>query len=496
MKWMRVAFAAFLAMTVNVACGSAMVPVEDWVVLTTEGQEWTSCGLDLECGVVEVPVDYRNPESDSIRIAVNVHRAIVQDERIGYLFVNPGGPGESGVDLVRDALFDAFAEDLISHFDIVGFDPRGVGLSEPDFACGVPGEQLDLLATIAMPIDTAEETEAGEAAANLCIQSMGQAGGLLHSEYVARDMDEIRKVLGAETISYLGYSYGSTLGVWYATLFPQQVRAMVVDGADNPVDPAATHEERVRESVEETAPFADLLGQALAACADPQCPMYDHGDPVDYYMQAAEKLELVNLAAEHPLAGAMGVISTLYSEETWPLLWEGLFELNENDDPSLLHEFAMFQLGDEPGAANITEHINCLDGWVLQPELDRQIQLQDTAASDAIIDRDFPLLEVLNLSTPSACPFYDQFAPVPLDKPLDGGDVPILIIGNHADPATPFSESEELATLTLSNAYLVETSHASHTVYPNNQCVNNHVHKVLLERKFPSERRVLCERED
>ena len=85
----------------------------------------------------------------------------------------------------------------------------------------------------------------GEAAANLCIESMGPAGGLLHSEYVARDMDEIRQILGAEQISYFGYSYGSTLGVWYATLFPDSVRAMVVDGADNPVEqsryPAGTH---------------------------------------------------------------------------------------------------------------------------------------------------------------------------------------------------------------------------------------------------------------
>ena len=497
MKWMRVVLAAFLAVAVGVACDYPMVIEEDQAAPAVEGQEWTSCGPDnnLECGFVEVPADYRNPEAGSIRIAINVHRATAQDERIGYLLVNPGGPGESGTAVVRDLLFGVFAEDLIKRFDILGFDPRGVGLSEPDFACGAPGEQLGLLATIDMPVDTAEEVEAGEAAANLCIQSMGPVGGLLHSEYVVRDMDEIRKALGGDQISYMGFSYGSALGVWYATLFPQHVRAMVVDGADDPVDAADTLEERVSQRVEEAAPFAGLLAQALAACADPECPIYNDGDPVDYYMQAAEKLELVNAVANHPSAGAMGIVTTLYRQETWPLLWEGLFKLKENDDPSLLHEFSVFQLGDEPGAVSFTEHVNCLDKWVLQPELDRQAQLEVTAGADVVIDRDFPLLGVLTLSPPSACPYFDQFAPAPLDRPLDGGDVPILIIGNHSDPATPFTESEQLATQTLSNGYLVETSHPSHIVYPKNQCVNSHVHNVLLETKFPDEQRVYCEPE-
>ena len=197
--------------------------------------EWSLCEFILECGFVEVPADYRNPDAGSVKIAVNVRRADHQDQRIGYLFVNPGGPGASGLELVQDSEF-AFADELMARFDIIGFDPRGVGASEPEFACGAPGEQLALLNSIDGDIDTPEETATGEAAANLCIESMGPVGGLLHSEYVARDMDEIRRALGAEQISYLGFSYGSELGVWYATLFPESVRAMVVDGADNPVD--------------------------------------------------------------------------------------------------------------------------------------------------------------------------------------------------------------------------------------------------------------------
>ena len=410
--------------------------------------------------------------------------------------MNPGGPGASGVDLLDGIPFGLFTDEVVAHFDIVGFDPRGVGASEPEFACGGPGEQLALLATIDGDIDTPDEIAAGEAAANLCIQSMGPIGGLLHSEYVANDMDEIRKALGAEQISYLGFSYGSTLGVWYATLFPGSVRAMVVDGADNPVDAATTRQERVDEAIEEVSPFAASLKQALVACANPRCPIYNDGDPVGYFKQAVAKLDLVNAAAgNHPLAGFFGVISTLYSEEAWPSLWRGLFELNENDDPSTLLRFAMIQFGPDPTAARFTSHVNCLDGWVLQPELDRTTLLDDSVIIDAAIEEMFPLLALIDPKFPSACVFYDQFAPTPLEGPLDGGGVPILVVGNRSDPFTPFSESEELVTETISNGYLVETSHFSHVVYPNNQCVNDHVHRVLIDGMYPSERRLFCERE-
>ena len=168
----------------------------------SEGIEWSPCEDGLRCGFVQVPADYRDPDADNINIAVNVRRADFQDERVGYLFVNPGGPGGSGLELVQNSEF-AFDYEILDGFDIIGFDPRGVGASEPEFACGAPGEQLALLNSIDGDIDTPEETATGEAAANLCIESMGPVGGLLHSEYVARDMDEIRKALGAEQISYL-----------------------------------------------------------------------------------------------------------------------------------------------------------------------------------------------------------------------------------------------------------------------------------------------------
>ena len=233
--------------------------------LASEKIDWTRCDYaDLgafECGYLEVPADYRDPDAGSINIALIVHRATLPEERIGYLLINPGGPGQSGVEFALGAGVGVFSDAIAERFDIVGFDPRGVGLSEtvtlvlalsgielsavgggsgPEFACGDLGEQNELLAGIEGDFDTPEEIADGEAAANLCIESMGMVGALLGTEYVARDMDEVRKALGVEQISYYGASYGSAVGVWYATLFPDSIRAMVVDGADNPVDQADT----------------------------------------------------------------------------------------------------------------------------------------------------------------------------------------------------------------------------------------------------------------
>lgn len=459
-----------------------------------ESIEWEEIEEGVDVGFVLVPLDYGDPGAGELAIAVLVHRATRPDNRIGYLLVNPGGPGGSGLDMAYAAAFgEGFSADVIERFDIVGFDPRGVGLSEPIFECGVPGEQLSLLLTIDPPYDSAEELAAGEAAAQLCAASMGPAAGFLHSEFVARDMDEIRRALGADHISYYGASYGSTLGVWYATLFPQHVRAMVVDGADNPVDDLSSQEARIASGIEEAAQFEVLLGEALDACDSPSCPIHNDGDPRGFLAANAHRLaEVADATNGSPLSGALGVITTLYAEETWPLLWQGLADLVERDDPSILAEFAMVQLGDSTGGTTFTEHINCLDSWVLYPQLDRQTRLGDEVAEAAAIEEQLPLLNLLEMNAPSTCVFYDTIAPPAFDGPLDGGGAPILVIGNPSDPATPYSESQELVEETLSNGHLLAADHPAHVAYPANACAVEAVHAVLIELAPPSDRAGVC----
>ena len=472
-------------------------PADGSPAILESNVRWIDCDVvGLECGVVTVPLDYRDPAAGELALTIAVHRATDPDRRIGYLVVNPGGPGASGVDMAAWALDGpgvVFTGPVLERFDIVGFDPRGVERSEPSFVCGEPGAQLALLSQVELPFDDAEEFAAGEEAALLCVESMGAAAGLLHSEYVARDMDEIRKALGAEQISYFGVSYGATLGVWYATLFPESVRAMVVDGADNPLDDVSTVEARVANVIDELRQFEVLLGEALDACDQPECPIYNDGDPRGYFKENVGALDAVAEATGgNPLAGALSIITPLYSEEAWPYLWIGYALLVEADDPSLLAELARFQLGDSHGGTTFVEHVNCLDSWVLHPQLDRHVRLSDETAMEEAVRRELPLLAHLEFTAPGTCPFYDLLDLGSFSGTLDGGDVPIVVIGNPRDPATPLSESVELVEETLSNGYLVEAEHLAHGVYPNNECANEIIHRALIDLVLPEERTTIC----
>ena len=495
----------------RVLCEEEAIPLAAAQRELSRVEKWTEdCNPNIDCLVVTVPADYQDPEAGFIAVMVVVHKATSPEERIGYLFVNPGGPGSSAADLVAATPYGKFfSEKIVERFDIVGMDPRGVGYSEPAFACGAPGDLFTRLAAIELPLDTAAEIAAGEAAAHLCLEFMGPVGGRLHTEYVVRDMDEIRQLLGADQITYLGFSYGSMIGVWYATLFPQSTRAMVVDGARNPRAKAAgppSVEEQIGALDNILQPREAALEAALQACDDPTtCPIYHDGDPVGYFLQAVSKLGLADRTVGHPQAGYMGIISPLYDETQWPDLWRGLFELQEHDDPSVLLELGRRQLqGKEYGEVTVTAHINCLDQWVLEPELlASRSQLPDDPASEEGEDATYyeypPLHSAIfatTLSLPEQCNFYGPFAPEPFAGTLDGSDTPILVVGNYLDVTTPFVDSEALATETLSNGYLVETAHYKHVVYNENSCVNALVDRVLLDRVFPDERRVVCERED
>ena len=131
--------------------------------------------------------------------------------------------------------------------------------------------------------------------------------------------------------------------------------------------------------------------------------------------------------------------------------------------------------------------MNCLDSWALDPQLDREVRLGDEAAMMAAFEERFPLLSLMEVNAPATCPFYDRFAPAAFEHPLDGGGVPILVIGNPTDPATPFTESQELVDDTLADGHLLEADHPAHVVYPAHACAVAAVHSVLIDLVPPSE---------
>ena len=462
------------------------------LALPVETIDWEPCGDLTECGTVEVPIDYRDPSLGTLSIAVNVRRSPDPDERLGYLFVNPGGPGASAVEIVEFIQAIGTPPELLEAFDIVGMDPRGVGGSEPVFACGSGIEQFEIVSQIDELPDTSEEIAIGNAASLLCETSMGAAAGNMGTDVVVQDMDEVRKALGAEQISYLGFSYGSTLGGWYATKFPERVRAMVVDGAANPLARADTVEEAIDLARITTGPIEEQFAAALASCNSDACPIFNDGDPEAVWYEAAQKLDIVADAAEgSSFAAELGITGSLYSQTQWPDLHQAIADLNENDDPSgFLAAVDVATIGQGVNAANITLHVNCLDQWALfnetaQEQVALALELEDDV--EAALDGEYPLTQAIDLpETATVCPHVGEALDAPvLDRAYDGGGVPIVVIGNTSDPITPFVQSEQFALDVLSNGYLVRVEHPQHVVYPGNNCVIDIVHAALIDLELP-----------
>ncbi|WP_434081487.1 alpha/beta fold hydrolase [Sanguibacter sp. Z1732] len=195
--------------------------------------DWTDCGDRHRCTRVQVPMDYDDPDGDTIELAVKVAEALGTSE--GALFVNPGGPGSSGLEFL-DSVDAMFSGPILQRFDVVGFDPRGVG--ESDAVRCLDSEGLDSYYGSFFEVTTdagwedfvATETDYGQE----CLENTGDLLGFVDTVSAAQDLDVLRAVMGEDSMTYLGYSYGTFLGATYAEHFPDRVHRLVLDGAMNP----------------------------------------------------------------------------------------------------------------------------------------------------------------------------------------------------------------------------------------------------------------------
>src|SRR5690606_12476359 len=200
--------------------------------------EWDDCAEGFECATIDAPRDWHNPGDGTIELAMTRPADRPADPQ-SSLLVNPGGPGGSGIEYVQSSVdYDGFGEALLDDFDIVGFDPRGVGESSP-VAC-LDADAMDhYLYDVPEGARGSEEWEAdlearAETFAEGCEDASGELLPFITTEQSARDIALLRAVLGDTKLNYLGFSYGTYLGATYAELFPQNTGRLVLDGAMDP----------------------------------------------------------------------------------------------------------------------------------------------------------------------------------------------------------------------------------------------------------------------
>lgn len=442
--------------------------------LYSQQLDWYDCNSGFECADVVAPLDWTNPTEEFLELAL-VRK---QDtENLTPLLVNPGGPGSSGFDFVVDSYDSLGTEYLRENFQVIGFDPRGVGESEP-VTCRFD-ETKDKLLYEHVPfefgsaqyLDYLDQVNKDFAAD---CQYGGVSTGYFNTQQTARDMDLIRDLLGLEQLNYLGFSYGTELGANYAALFPSRVGLFVLDGAVDPtLDPASTLLGQI-EGFDKalTAYLEDCLNQNF-------CPF--SGDvetakrKISNFLVARESTPLPTLEdRDLSLQAAIsGMIVTLYSAESWQYLSQAFEEAFAGNGSTflLLADFYNDRNPEGGYISNITEAnyaIGCADSVLWPDQGDRSSEI---AAASSVFGRYFAAEDNSCDAWPSGIGMQ------PLDFTVELSNPP-LIVGTTGDPATPYQQAVALSKL-LDDAYLISFEGEGHTAYGTNACVDAAVDNYL-----------------
>ena len=445
--------------------------------------EWEPFNDSVDVGTLEVPVDYADPDGERFELFLARYRALDQENRIGTLLVNPGGPGFGGTGLALNAP-QQFDEALRQRFDIIGWDPRGTGESDPPIDC--IDDYDEYVTGDTSPADAAARAEVVERArrfAEACVERSAAILPHIGTNDSARDVDTIRRALGEQTISFFGFSYGSELGATWATLFPGTVRALVVDGAS---DPAAVAAESDKQQL---VGFEAALSAFLARCsADDTCEFHNDGQAEAAYDALLAALDAAPVVGDpaRPLVNAdvarMGVATALYSEDFWPALAASLAEAQQGDGSGLLALFDAYYQRQPDGTwgnqLEAFEVISCMD----QPER------PTVEEADAVVPE---LTEVAPRFVPagSTGDYSCTFLPPSADPRVaitGAGAGPIVVIGTTGDPATPLDSTRRMRDA-LEDGRLVVVTANEHTGYGVNQCVIDVVNAYLIDLEPPDD---------
>jgi pimeloyl-ACP methyl ester carboxylesterase len=464
---------------------SASPPASPTPEPTIRPARWADCGGGFTCAEIRVPRDYAAPNEGYLNISIVRSAARKPEARLGSLLINPGGPGGSGVDYVRDNL-DGFPETLRERFDIVGFDPRGVNTSTA-IRCI---DNLDGHAALDPSPDDGAELEAlVEAAheyADACARRNDTTLAYLSTDAVARDLDQLRGAVGDDKLTYLGFSYGTLIGSRYAELYPDHIRAMALDGA---IDPSLDLEAiRIGQAIA----FEGALTRFLDDCASrPKCPFHEGGNSAkafDALMASIDREPLPAILFDDDRLVGPGLawsatLAALYSESFWPILASALALAKEGDGSLMLAISDPFR-GRKPNGS----YSNLQDAYVANICLDFAVPTDINTFSGwaAGLETTAPRFAEFFAYNDLICSFWAVPAQGTPQVVSAKGAPPIVVVGSTGDTATPYAWSVALADQ-LESGVLVTREGEGHTGYADSECVQDAVNAYLIELEVPED---------
>ncbi len=476
---------AMLTASLLLLTGCAPAQTNDPILRLEQGQDvlaqvltWENCEDGFECAVVGAPLDWLAEDSDFIPISL-IRKADSGDKPI--IFVNPGGPGVSGVDWMRSGYETVGSTELRDQFQLIAFDPRGVGDS-----AGVTCPNQSIKDTVyysqsphpfGSEADIAYSREVMGAFAADC-QKIGFDTAFFNTQQTARDLELLRIVSGSESLNYLGFSYGTLLGSTYAALFPDKVGKLVLDGAINPL---MTESEMLLGQV---AGFDSTFRAYLADCIEKvQCPFNKDVESaitlVAQFLEDRESSTLpTQLDRELSLQATLaGIIAALYSEESWVYLSQAFDEALDGDGTTflLLADFYNNRELERGYTSNLNEAnlaISCADNRI--PESEAKALDPKFAQASAVFGKYFAQPHLACESWPEGKSRVD------LDFGVKLANAP-LVVGTTGDPATPYSQAVALSEL-LDGAVLLTLKADRHTAYGSNTCID-----AIVEAYFRGE---------
>ncbi|MFG2284535.1 alpha/beta hydrolase [Streptomyces sp. NPDC048595] len=436
-------------------------------------------GTAWECANLKAPLDYAKPTGDTLDLALVRAKAEGGGKRIGSLLFNFGGPGASGVATLPGY---APAHSLRSRYDLVSFDPRGVGDSA-GVKC-LSDKEFDALRAETLDLDgTAEQSRKAAAA---CARHSGKVLPYVGTESAARDMDLIRQVLGDAKLNYFGMSYGTELGGVYAHLFPKNVGRTVLDAV---VDPT---KDPVQESLGQAKGFQLALDDYLADCAKKpgSCP---YPNPEEGRRRIAALLAKTEKRPLPTQSGrkltqeqaVVGIVAMLYSKESWPSLTISLSDAEQGSGDNLLMMADNYSGRDDKGRYSTMQTansaINCADTRQRLTPAQVRTRLPEFRKAS-------PVFGELTAKGLLGCTGWPVTGKSDTPEVAAPGAAPIVVIGNAGDPATPVEGARKMAgKLGKGVGVLVTVKGEGHGTYGVNPCATKAVNGHLLDGKVPAD---------